>query len=445
MSETFSRREALKLGAATGVGLMLGACGPGAEGGADTTSVLYEWTYLGKGVAKFWQQVQDQLKSQGKGPRIGQLTGVPFESLYQTTATQMKARSGADMFAYFPDYHAFKLMDDGAITSVDELVASDEASHWLLASAKFRDKQWGSPLTLEIAVLVINRKLLEKAGVQVDKEFESYDAFIEACEKLTRAGITPIQMSSADGLGTDKWKMLFMFQVCNSPVELLKGIAGDSDLDAPVFDFWIKELISFRDKYMSENAQHETEQVAVSKFLRGEAGMMLMYTGPVFAPNVGSEFEVVGFPKADARFSRPAIGSGDIMVITDYAENSEVAGQVSDYIHEPEQSKLWWDLTASLPADDRFDASVLPREARSTWNLVLERKEDVYSLWWPNNFFPTDFVPYYFGLPQEIMTGLTVEEARSKAEQIFDSFREQNPEEVDRVKKAIPVFEGITG
>jgi ABC-type glycerol-3-phosphate transport system substrate-binding protein len=357
----------------------------------------------------------------------------------------MKARSGADLFAYYPDYHAFRLMDDDAIAPLDDLVAPGDTDHWLLASAKFDDKQWGSPLTLEIAVLVINRRLFEKAGVQVDSEFESYDAFLEACEKLKRAGITPIQMSSADGLGTDKWKMLFMFQVCDSPVELMQGIAGDLPLDAPVFDFWITELISFRDKYMSERAQHETEQVAVNKFLRGEAGMMLMYTGPIFAPDVGPEFEVVGFPRADARFSRPAIGSGNIMVLTDYAENPEAAAEVLDYTHKEAQSKLWWDLTATLPADNRFDSSVLTPPARATWDFILDRKGDVYSLWWPNNFFPTDFVPYYFGLPQEIMTGLTVDEARSKAAEIFASFREQNPEEVDRVKRAIPVFEGITG
>jgi ABC-type glycerol-3-phosphate transport system substrate-binding protein len=439
MTRTYTRRQVMKGGLSGAAVVYLASCGGGEPSGTGSTSALYEWTYLGTGVRGFWEKAKSQSSGRAK---ITEITGVPFDSLYQTVQTQNTAQSGADLISYFPDYGAFKLMSQGHIEALDRYVG-DDPDHWLLASAKFEDQYWGSPLALEIAVMVINRRHFDKAKVDVGDQFESYDALIEACDRLKAAGITPIQMSSADQLGSDKWTMLLTLQVADNPADLMRGVTGELSLDAPIFSNWMEQLPILRDRYMNPDASQINEQVSNTKFLNGDGGMQIMYTGPIFAPNVGSEYEVIGFPSSSAKFNRPAIGSGDILAMVSYADDKEDVGEALQFLHEPGQLASWWEMTKTLPADDRFDASVLPRTAKATWDFVIERKQDVYSLWWPDNFIPGELVSYYLGLPAEVMSGASTDQARAKADEIFSRFREQNQPELDTVKKATPVIDAV--
>ena len=143
----YTRRQVLKAGAAGTAYLALAGCGPLGNKAESSSSaqVLYEWTYLGTGVHTFWEKVK---AASPHTARISQATGIPFDSLYQTVDSQIKAKSGADLYSYFPDYVSFKLKSQKAITPLDDLVSQGEADHWLLSSAKFDGKHWGAPLAL---------------------------------------------------------------------------------------------------------------------------------------------------------------------------------------------------------------------------------------------------------------------------------------------------------
>jgi ABC-type glycerol-3-phosphate transport system substrate-binding protein len=435
----YTRRRVVQMGAAGAAAFALAGCAGDDDGGGGggQADLLYDWSYLGTGVGKFWQAVGS------KSPDVRNATGVPLETLFQTVQSQNTAKAGADLFAYYPDYFAYKLKAQDSIIAVDDFVKSGEPAHWLLASAKFDNRQWGVPVALEVAVMVINRRHFEKAGVDVDKEFESWDHFIEACDRLKAAGITPIQASSSDSLGSDKLTQLLTLQVCDTPTDLLRGVIGELPITHPVFSHWMEQLPVLRDQYMNPDPQNDTEQVSNTKFLNGEGGIQIMYTGPIFEPGVGSEFEVVGFPKSSAKFNRRAIGSSDTMHLAAYAKHKDAAGRVLDYVHAPEQLNLWWELTRLLPPDDRFDSSVLPPAAKATWEFILDRKDDVYSVWWVDNFFPPQLSSYYLGVPAGVMAGGSTDEARQKADSLFSGLRKQNPDEVDRIKQSIPVLDRI--
>jgi ABC-type glycerol-3-phosphate transport system substrate-binding protein len=435
----YTRRQFLKATLVGTAGIALAACSSdtGSNGADSSVSVLYDWTYLGApgAVGNFWRGIQSGVK--GTKGSISSLDEVPYDSLFPTVQTQLTAKSGAGLYTYYPDYTTFALEQQGAIVTVDDLVASDESSHWLLASSKFDGKYYGAPQAIELTLLVINRKLFDQAGVDVDTQFESFSAFIEACEKLKAAGITPIQIGSSDQIGAEAWQQLLTLQVAESPTDLLRGVAGELPLTDVTFSFWRDHLPILRDNYMNSGAPNDTQQIAANKFLSGSAGMSLLYTAQVFAPNIGSEYEVIGFPKSDATFSRPAIASGDDLVIAAYGGSQEAAGKVIDYLHQPAQIQNWWNATSTLPADDRFDSSVLQPNALKTWQFITARKGDVYSLWWPDNFYPPDFVTYFLGVPQAVMNGASSAQALHSAQQIFSSFQTQNPQQVEIVKDSI--------
>jgi ABC-type glycerol-3-phosphate transport system substrate-binding protein len=434
----YTRREFLKIGAAGAAGLALAACtSGGSDGGSEGVDLLFDWTYNGPPgqVRRYWQTVKSRLQEQDVGTQLNGVAEVPFETLYSTVESQTRAKSGADTVSWYADYHTFREHLRGNIVALDGLVASDAPDHWLLASSKFDGKNYGNPIVMEIGVLVVNRKLLEQANVEVDDEFESYDAFIEACDRLKAAGITPIQAGTSDGFNAEKWLYFMQLQVCDDITDLLNGISGDLSLDAPYFAFPREQLDIVISKYMNEDPAGDTEEIASNQFLKGSAGMMLMYTYPIFAPNTPSEFDVVGFPRAPVRFNRPAVGTGDNLIVMSYSDNQEPAARFLDFVNQPEQVQLWWELNRTLPANDQLDPSVLPSAGKRVWDLITRRNEDIFSVWWPGNIPPNSLFTYQYGVTQNTFAGGTPEEARQETEQVFSEWRAQNPEELDIVKE----------
>jgi len=430
------------LGVATGAvaGLYVAGCGGGSGGGASgSVDVLYDWTYNGPPgtVADYWKEIRNRLREKGGGATIGDLSEVPFEALYQRVPAAIKAQSGPSLATWYADYATYNLARNEDIAALGDYVGSDESGHWLLASTKVGDSYYGAPLVLEVAVLLINRRHFDKAKIDVAGQFESYDAFIEACDRLKAAGITPLQAGTSDGVGAEQWSMFEQMQVCEAPSQLLQGVIGDIPLDDPVFARPRDQIPVLVDNYMNPNPQNDTHQMCVDKFMAGDAGMTIAYTASILASDTGSEFEVIGFPKSDAKFNRAAIGTGDTVMIMGYADDKDASGEIIDFLHEEDQLKLWWDLTGSIPADDRFNSALLPPEGKKIWDMIEVGGGDVYSLWWPDNFYPPSVALPYIGVQQQLFAGASPDEARDATEAEFTKFQENNPAEVETVKDYI--------
>ncbi len=293
---------------------------------------------------------------------------------------------------------------------------------------------------------MINRRLFDKAGVEVDGRFESYDHFIDACDRLKAAGITPIEIGTSDGLAAEKWLMFEQLQVCESPATGPRIVVGDLPIDDPFFARPNERLPVLRDNYMTPDPQQYTETMAVNRFMRQDsAGMMLMYSHPVFEPDAPKNFEVIGFPRSKAKFNRPALGTGDPLLITSYGDDPEAAGKLIEFLHQPEQVDLWWQLTRSLPADDRLDSSQLEAAPKATWDLVMERQDDLYSLWWPDNFYPiAPALTYTYAFQQDLFAGKkSGEEVQAATDDLFTTWREDHPEDVQVVKDYIKVIDQL--
>lgn len=448
----YTRREALNLGFSSVAAFVLAACtgngGDGEGGTSELVDLLYDWTYNGPAgsIAEYWKEMKSRLAGSQQNAELGDLTEVAFEALFPTISSQVQARSGATLVTEYADYRTFVYKQRNQITAASSLVPEGEATNWLLASTFFDGQYWASPQVIEFKTMLVNQRHLEKAGVEVDVRFESYEHFIDACERLKRAGITPIQVGVSDGLGAESWQMFEELQVAESPADLLRGVTGEISLDAPIFSRPREQLVVLRDKYMNPNPQDDSEEMATQSFLEGSAGMMIVQGASAFAVDSASEFSVVGFPRSSARFNRPAIGTGDTVLVMEYGESKEAAGRILEFIHQPEQTQLWWELTHSLPPDARFDASVLPEPARRIWDLILENPGDPYSLWWPNNFPPLAItLTYAYDIMPSLLSGASSDETLTRTEELFTTFRSQNPDELEQVEAFIPVLEGAVG
>ncbi|OBF25036.1 hypothetical protein A5727_05700 [Mycobacterium sp. ACS4331] len=397
---------------------------------------MYDWTYNGPPgtVAEYWSQVRDRLATAG-GARLGGLNEVPFEAIFQSVGAALRAKSGPSLATWYSDFFTFDLAHKSSIAPLDEYVGAGETGHWLLASTKSDGAYYGAPHVIEAMGLVINRKLFDRAGVKVEGRFESYEAFIEACDRLVAAGITPIQAGTSDGIGAEGWFMLEKLQVCDSPAELLRVVTGDVPVRDSLYAPVVSNATVLRDKYINAAPNNDTNQDAVNKFLRGGAAMALMLPAAMADPAIGSEFELIGFPASAAKMNREALGAGDTVMIMGYADDKAQAGEVIRFLHQPEQLQLWWELTGSLPADDRFDSSVLPERLKTLWAMITGGARGEYSLWWPDNFYPSTVALPLIGAMQQMFAGAAnADQTLTKIDDVFAKFRQQNPGELDVVR-----------
>lgn len=435
----YSRRDMLKLGASGLGGLIVAESFSGARAQTDseTVNITYDWTYNGPPgkVAEYWQTLKQRLDETDHGVRLGELGETTFENLYASVEAQIRAGSGSDTATWYSDYHTFRAAYLDSIDPIGDLVTDATKQNWLInESSLFNGQYWGNPLVMEIAVLAANRKLLEQAGVQVEDRFESWDAFIEACEKLKSAGITPIQAGTSDGFNAEKWLYCLEFQACDNITDMLGGILGTLSVDAPFFKFPREQLARLVSDYMNANPQNDTEEMATSKFMAGNAGMMMMYLSPLVAPDTPAEFDVVGFPKEPVKFNRPAVGVADNLIVLGHTEKQEAIGRLFDFMNEAEQVNLWYQLNGTLPAGNNLDTGALPAPARKVWDMVMEHKDQPFGMWWPGNLPPSSLFTYQYGVTQNQFAGAGADAARAQTEEIFSNWRSQHPTELEIVR-----------
>lgn len=450
----FTRRQVLAGGAAGLAALYLSACSnnnPSASStagaGSGDVDLLWDWSYNGPpgSIKEFWNEIRERL-ADGSGPTVDQLTSVTFENLQQKIETFHSAQTGPALEPWYPAWNAFVYYKQGLLAPIGDYLSEEEMSHWLLIKdSNFDGKHYAASVVAEIALLAVNRDLLSEAGVEVGDEFMSYEEFIDACDRLSGTGITPIVCGSSDAFNAEKWYEFLSQRYLDSPAQYPRAVTGEEPLDGPVMGNWLRELAELRDNYMNADAADINESQATEKFLAGEGAMMLVYPAVVFDPSMeGSPFDVVGFPAGPGQFSRPLIGAGTSMQLLNYAENVEGAAKILEFIHQPEQTSLWWELTKNLPTDDRFDSSILPATAKKTWDLILKNREDSFPILWPDNFIPFDvYVANSNGTAQRIIAGASSEEGAAAQEEIFVSAREGNPEQTQLLTEYAETIDSV--
>ena len=186
------------------------------------------------------------------------------------------------------------------------------------------------------------------------------------------------------------------------------------------------------DKLINDDADKITEHQALERFTGGEGGMMMLYPGAVFAL-AEDKFDVVGYWKGPGAASAPLAVGGSGMVVTSFSEDPQAAGDLIRFLHRPEQSKLFNDITSELPCDDRFDASELGTLASRTWGLITDPNT-------PPPFWVHDFMHYdvifsiIYPLGQEAVAGTPAGELRQKFNEQMEAWREGNEEAMGRVQ-----------
>ncbi len=445
----YSRRQILKAGALGTAGLMIGACGgeetPGTTAAPSTTAapattaarrtvpVLFDYGYAGipGSMGQFWDEVTTRAAAEGIDVEG---TEVALEDLAIRIEAAHAAEAGPSIETFYPNYSTFEFLEQGAIQPLDPLVGGDaEIDHWLFESQPFGGLHYNAPLLAEISMLVANREIFNNAGVDLPDRFASWEDMIAALQKIKSAGDVPVIIGSSDGFNSEKWVMASEMGFLDRTTDLTEWNLGLRNIDEPLASGWIDNIAQLRaDKLINDDADKITEHQALERFTAGEAGMMMLYPGAVFALEE-DRFDVVGYWKGPGAASAPLAVGGSGMVVTSFAEDPQAAGDLIAFLHRPEQSKLFNEITSELPCDDRFDSSGLGTLASRTWGLITD--PDTPPPFWVHDFMHYDVIfSIIYPLSQEAVAGTPPGELRTKYNEQMEAWREGNEEAMGRVQ-----------
>jgi ABC-type glycerol-3-phosphate transport system substrate-binding protein len=283
-----------------------------------------------------------------------------------------------------------------------------------------------------------NKVLFEKAGLDPEAPPATWEALLDACEKLKSSGVEALGGGIQDGYWSEWYISHSLPQNLDTLGEAVELFIGDKDFREPKYhDHWkrLEELKTrgFLNKDMSSLELYPgidlvvagklgigqtigTRLPADSKATGGKIGYMTM---PVFGKG-----KLAGQPIVDVQ------GLG----ISSNAESPADAAAFLEYLNSPERLKAFWDATGWLPSNTTFDASVIKDESvRKMWeNWGLKPNISNVTNLVPGQFYERAAIPTGQQIVQGSMTG---EQAGELAASVAKEWREFNPDMVENYRK----------
>lgn len=340
---------------------------------ADTSTVSEgktEITFMVSGTGDYARQFKESLEKQLQDdfPNVEfTVEAYPDEQYYSTLNTKLSMGDGPDFFrvqANLAGPNAVqKLAPAGYLVPLNDLSAIQQA-----------DKASTDPFTCDgqiysldegsmILCTYYNKSMFQKLGISVP---QSWPQFLNACETLKQARITPIVAGNKDS-----YTMQFcLYQIAASQVyaknpdfnsQLADGTAKftDSGTWDKVLDQY---LLLFKNNYVQEHSLTMGGTEAIQRFANGEAAMLFgaNFSYPSVKASLG-ENEVGAFPLPANDTGHPVytvISKGNGSAIYSGSKHVELCKQIFEKLYESEDTS---DTTSS--------------EGDNIWQFFLDLQE----------------------------------------------------------------------
>jgi ABC-type glycerol-3-phosphate transport system substrate-binding protein len=430
-----SRRRLMQASAALGAGALAGSAFPAWR--ARAAEELNMWWWGEQELAGLKAFVDDSVKN---------YTAATVKPMLQDTAVVVSQFQTAAAAGQAPDiqflwngiYHMESVWL-GYLQPLDGLMNADvlKASQpTLLSNYGGHTYRMGwYPLPM---IWIYNKDVFEKAKLDPDKAPETWDAFLDACEKLKSAGVSPVGGGIQDGYWGEWYFGHAIAQIVDSPGEAVQLFTGEKDFTDPkYYEVWsrLEELkkAGFLNPEMSSTELYPGIDLIVagkvgigqsagsrmpkdSETTKGRIAPMVM---PVFGKS-----KLAGKPIFDAQ------GLG----ISKDSKDPKAAAAFLEYLQSPERLKAQYDDTHWLPANSTFDTSVLSDPVIvAMWKRWGQGENIPYlanvvpGQWYEQALLPAG---------QQVVEGkITGEEAGALAAKVAKEWRDFNPDMVDHFKK----------
>jgi ABC-type glycerol-3-phosphate transport system substrate-binding protein len=358
------------------------------------------------------------------------------DSLVANFQAAAAAKSGPDLGSQWATGPILAQAWNGAIAPISQFVGEDETSHWLFKEENvYGGELWSMPIYIIGQPFVYNKQLFEQAGLDPEAPPATWDELLNACQELKGKGITPLGLGNKDTFG-GRWMFAFLaVQNLNSLDDLRRAVIGETSFTDPQHREWMERLKELIDgDYFNDDVMSLDFGQGFDVFGSGRAAMSWGTEGAVrqWAKDLGDDV-VTPAPM-------PQFGSGELrnaytatqstsFFVTAWSGGQEYAAEFLKYLHRPEMVNRWWELTSVLPADDRFDRSVVSEGLSQRLVELATSGPQI----WLENWIPPQVDEQGNGpAGQTLFTGGSVDQAAQIFEQSARTWRGQQKDDLEK-------------
>jgi len=358
------------------------------------------------------------------------------DNLMPNFAAAAKAKQGPDIEYRWGGIWNLQDAWDGNLAAVSDYIPQDELAHYLNASEDTSGgKIWTAPWYVQPSFPVLYRKdVLKDAGVAVPT---NWDEFLAACDTLTSKGITPIAGGVKDGWFGGWLYSIMGSQSLTSIDDLKEAVVGDKKFTDPEFAEWWSKLQEMIDhKCWNDDIGSQELYQAQQTWVDGKSAMTISA-----GTEVGNFVKQVGQDKVGV-MAMPAYGDGigagklgstsQTLGISSWSPHKQEAADFITYLHTPERLAAFYKATGALPADDRFDSSL----------ITVPQVKDLFDMSkdgspYLENFIPTDLDSKgnFEGVQLMFAGSETAQQAAENMEKEMARIRTIQPDLIDNFKE----------
>lgn len=346
------------------------------------------------------------------------------ESYKTKIKSAVAANELPDIFFTWGGGFSKSFVESGKVLELDEYYQNykEELPEATLQNATYDEKIYGSVFSTPVSVMFYNKKMFDENGLKVPQTF---DEWVDVCNKLKDKGITPIGVSAKD-----TWVLAMthdgMALKSAGPEKLRSALLKEGQsYDDPDFLNAAEKLAQLRDTgAFSESAVGLSNDEASAAFYAGKCGMYI--TGSWMAGSIQTDaenpedFGVTQIPvlnEKNAQITDFMGGAADTLMVSASTKNPELASEAVFELTKGISKYAYLD-GAGIPAwtIDYDDSSV-----NGLTKQVAEYAGDAtsFTLWF-DTLMEADDAGEYLALLQEFYVGnMTAKEfTEAMAEQL---------------------------
>lgn len=301
------------------------------------------------------------------------------------------------------------------------------------AETFWKGKQWGMPFYQIGMGYVYNKDIFKKAGLDPENPPKTWNEFIQACDKIKKAGYTPISAGLKDGF-LPGWLGIYLgAQNMNSMNELIDIAKGNKKYEGTKYGEWIYKVKDLIDKkYFNDDALSLDLYQGQQLFENGKVGMTAQTQPYINKLERAKGKDKIGIMKA------PVYGNGklanstplpcEILAITKSSKLKNEAADFLRFLHTDKIMKLMYDKAGAITPSKKFDKRLLNTETDKTFYKWSKTSKNItYQFYYPSTFEYEGLAPAM----QAMFAGkASARDVTKKMDEAMKKWRDQNPNQL---------------
>lgn len=329
--------------------------------------------------------------------------------------TRVSTNDVPDICSIYPTQTIYKdMMREDIFLDLTNTPILDRVDASIVDLIKFEDKSYAVPVTLNAYGVYYNEDIFKANNIEVPT---TYDALIDACEKLKAAGITAFALPDKDtGAVGQQFERLYSGSITKDVVEITEKVAASelSYKTEPTMRQMAELILKLRE-YSQKDTMGTGNEQAITEFANGNTAMYMSGTwalSAIKAANSSINVNTFAFPNLNS--TQPATcGTVDTaLAISANSKNVEAAKLFIEFFLRPEIAQMYCDADRNPNIVKEIKYSVPQLDPIN--KLINEGNFTLI----PSSFWPAGYRDEIQVITQELIMEKDVEKFLSKCDEI---------------------------